>query len=193
MQVVDIWEGLRPLTKKMLVGALDTNSFTNKQKYTYDAHADWELSRLLTALDNQVLDKNSKTPENLSEINQLAEVCAGVLESQTETAEVFIQLAKRVLGRNDFKKFDELGEILFDRFSTGEMAEIIRQTDAAQIRAMCFETLAVMPVTLITPLLKDPLYFEIACMVLEQQAVEFENYDAIEVLEKMDFLLVSDN
>lgn len=192
-QVVDIWEGMRPMTKKMLVGAMKTNNFANKQKITYDAHADWELSRLLTALDEQAKDKKSKTPENLNEINQLAEVCANVLESQTETAEVFIQLAKRVLARNDYHKFDHLGDVLFDRFSAGEIAEIIRQTDLAQIRAICFETLAILPVTLIVPLLDDPLYFEIGCMVLEQQAIEFENEEASDILEQIDFIYMSDN
>ncbi|MDQ3635575.1 MAG: hypothetical protein M3405_13855 [Acidobacteriota bacterium] len=192
-QVVDIWEGMRPMTKKMLVGAMKTNNFANKQKITYDAHADWELSRLLTALDEQAKDKKSKTLENLSEINQLAEVCANVLESQTETAEVFIQLAKRVLARNDYHKFDHLGDVLFDRFSAGEIAEIIRQTDLAQIRAICFETLAILPVTLIVPLLDDPLYFEIGCMVLEQQAIEFENEEASDILEQIDFIYMSDN
>jgi hypothetical protein len=191
-QVVDIWEGLRPMTKKMLVGAMKSKNVATKQKTTYDAHADWELSRLLTALDEQAKDKKSKTPENLSEINQLAEVCANVLESQTETAEVFIQLAKRVLARNDFNKFDQLGDVLFDRFSAAEIAEIIRQTDMAQIRAICFETLAVFPVTLIVPLLDDPLYFEIGCLVLEQQAIEFENEEAGDVLEQMDFLFEED-
>ncbi len=192
-QVADIWEGLRPMTKKMLVGAMKTNNYVNKQKITYDAHADWELSRLLTALDEQAKDKRSKTPENLNEINHLAEVCANFLESQTETAEVFIQLAKRVLARNDFNKFDHLGDVLFERFSAGEIAEIIRQTNLAQIRAICFETLAVLPVTLIVPLLDDPLYFEIGCVVLEQQAIEFENDEAGEILEQMELFYLSDN
>lgn len=181
------------MTKNLLVGALKTDNFAKKQKFTYDAHADWELSRLLTALDEQAKDKNSETSENISEINHLAEVCAGVLESQTETAEVFIQLAKRVLARSDYNKFDQLADVLFERFSTGEMAEIIRQTDLAQIRAICFETLAIMPVSLIVPLLDDPLYFEIACLVLEQQAVEFENEDAGYALEQMDFVFLSDS
>lgn len=194
-QVEDIWKGLRPLTKKMLVGAMRTSSIssTQKQKFTYDAHADWELSRLLTALDEQAREAKSKAPEDLSDINYLAEVCAGVLESQTETAEVFIQLAKRVLERNDYHKFDHLGDVLFERFSAGEMAEIIRQTDLAQIRAICYETLAVLPVTLIVPLLEDQLYFEIGCNVLEQQAIEFENDEAAEILDQMDSLYLPED
>src|SRR5687767_12974522 len=91
-RVVSVWEGLRPLTKKMLVGAMQTNPSVPKQKFSYDAHADWELSRLLSALDDQTTDPEvKKDPEKLCEIKQLAETCTEVLESQTESAEVFIQ------------------------------------------------------------------------------------------------------
>ncbi len=192
-QVESIWNDLRPRTKNMLVGAMKTNSFANKQKFTYDAHADWELSRLLNALDEQAKNPKSKKEDDLDEINHLAEICANVLEAQTESAEVFIQLAKRVLAKNDFHKFDALGEALFERFSAGEIAEIIRQTDMAQIRAVCFETLAVLPVSLIMSLLDDPLYFEIGCNVLEQQAIEFNNAEAREALENIEFFVVPED
>ena len=49
--VVSAWEGLRPMTKKMLVGQMESGSANTssnqKLKYSYDVHADWELSRLL--------------------------------------------------------------------------------------------------------------------------------------------------
>ena len=52
--VVRVWEGLRPTTKKMLVGILETAGSSPQnvqpQIYGYDAHSDWELSRLLSAL-----------------------------------------------------------------------------------------------------------------------------------------------
>lgn len=182
-QVEIIWKDLRPMTKKMLVGAFESN--LTKPTFSYDAHADWELSSLLNALDEQVKDSTSKT-EKLREINHLAEICANVLESQTESAEVFIQLAKRALAKNDFHKLDKLGGVLLERFSAGEIAEVIRQTDFAQIRAISYETLAVMHPKLIQPLLSDPLYFEIACNVLEQQAIEFESEEARKLLEKLE-------
>ena len=56
-RVVSVWEGLRPMTKKMLVGALEL--YRGKmikppvQKFLYDTHTDWELSRLLSVLDEQ--------------------------------------------------------------------------------------------------------------------------------------------
>ncbi len=182
-----IWKDLRPMTKKLLVGALKTNKFAQKQKFSYDAHADWEISNLLNALDEQAEDsRTEKDGSNLNEINHLANICASVLEAQTESAEVFIQLAKRALARNDYKKIDTLADALFERFSAGEIAEVIRQTRLAQIRAIAYETLVVFPATLIEPLLDDPLYFEIACNVLEQQAIEFESEDARNILEDLE-------
>ncbi|NNE68519.1 MAG: hypothetical protein HKN33_18270 [Pyrinomonadaceae bacterium] len=184
-QVATIWKDLRPMTRKMLVKALESN--TKKQNITYDAHADWELSNLLNALDKQVRD-NRPDPKKAREMRDLAEICASVLETQTESAEVFIQLAERALARNDYAKIDQLADVLFERFSAGETSEVIRQTNLPQIRAIAFETLAVLPVSLIAPLLEDPLYFEIACNVLEQQAVEFESEEARHVLEQLEFV-----
>lgn len=186
-RVENIWKDLRPLTKELLVGAMKTSKSLQKQKLSYDAHADWEISSLLSALDQQAADPlTRRDSSNLKEINHLAAVCASLLESQTESAEVFIQLAKRALARNDYGRIDKLADILFERFTAGEIAEVIRQTKLAQIRAIAYETLVVLPATLIEPLLDDPLYFEIACNVLEQQAVEFESEEARKLLEDLD-------
>ncbi|MGI8638420.1 MAG: hypothetical protein ACR2MG_00470 [Pyrinomonadaceae bacterium] len=190
-RVVSVWEGLRPMTKKMLVGVWQASSGNTPpaptQKFSYDAHADWELSRLLSALDEQTKDAEViKNTEKLREIKQLAETCSAVLQAQTESAEIFIQLAERILAQNDFNKFDSLADVLIKRFSAGEIAEIIRQTDLAQIRAVAFETLAIMPVSYLLPLLDDPIYHEIAHIALEQQAFEFDNQDAQMILEQLD-------
>lgn len=187
-RVESVWEGLRPLTKKMLAGALAANQTAAKQKFSYDAHADWELSRLLSALDEQAKDPSIRSnSEKLSEIKTVAETCADVLEAQTESAEVFIQLATRALARNDFKKIDVLADILFDRFPAGEIAEIVRQTELAQIRAVAYETLAQLPTASILPLLDDSIYYDIARNTLEQQAFEFDNQDAQQVVEQLEF------
>ena len=190
-RVESVWEGLRPMTKKMIVGALQASGGNapapQAQKFSYDAHSDWELSRLLSALDEQA--KNAevrKDAEKLREIRQLADTCAEVLKSKTESAEVFIQLAERDLVRNDFKKLDRLADILGQRFSASEIAEIIRQTDLAQIRALAFETLAQMPTSSLLPLFEDSIYFEIARNAIEQQAFEFDNREAQAVLEQIE-------
>lgn len=191
-RVESVWEGLRPMTKKMLVGVMQASvenlPAVKAQKFSYDAHADWELSRLLSALDEQTKDPQvKKNAEKLFEIKQLADTCASVLQTQTESAEVFIQLAERILQRNDFNKLDRLADILTKRFSVGEIAEIIRQSEMAQIRALAYEALTVMPIPSLLPLLDDSLYFEIVRNAIEQQAFEFGDTDAQQVLEQIEF------
>jgi len=188
-RVISVWEGLRPMTKKMLVGALAASGASNaqSQKFSYDVHAEWELSRLLSALDEQTKDAEvRRDAEKLREIRQLAETCAKVLQTQTASAEVFIQLATRAVQRHDFNNLDRLADVLAARFSAGEVAEIVRQTDLAQIRAVAYETLALMPLNNLFPLLDDPLYFEIARNALEQQAFEFDSEEAQQVLEQLE-------
>lgn len=187
-RVESVWEGLRPLTKKMLAGVIEANPAAPKQKFSYDAHADWELSRLLSALDEQAKDRTIRRhAEKLNELKAVAETCADVLETQTESAEVFIQLATRALERNDFKKIDVLADILFDRFPAGEIAEVVRQTELAQIRAVAYETLAMLPTQSIMPLLDDSIYYEIVRNALEQQAFEFDNEEARQLVEQLEF------
>jgi hypothetical protein len=190
-RVVSVWEGLRPETKKLLVGVLESKTVptqTPTQKYSYDAHADWELSRLLTALDEQSRNPASKeNSEILNEISQLAESCVRVLESQSGSAEVFIQLAERAIKKHDYNKLDTLSDRLAERFSAGEIAEVVRQTEVPQIRAIAYETLAMLPVNLIIPLLDDPLYADIAANSLEQKAFEFDSDEARDVLEQYEF------
>lgn len=191
-RVASVWEGLRPMTRKMLVGALQSNSSTtpanNKApKFSYDAHADWEVSRLLTALDEQSKTKEARTdPAKLAEISQLADACARVLEAQSASAEVFIQLAERVIREHDYNRLDKLADRLATRFSAGEIAEIVRQTDMPQIRAIADETLAMLPIPSILPLLEDPLYAGIAAAALEQKAYEFDSDEARDILDQLD-------
>lgn len=188
-QVETVWQNLRPATKKILVGAMDKNiSKKPNHKISYDVRADWELSRLLTTLDEQTgTDEIAEDAKKLREIKSFAAVCAKVLETQTISAEVFIQLAKRALLRNDYVKIDKLADALLERFPAEEVAEIIRQTNIPHIRAIAYETLAVMPTASITALLGDPLYFEIACSALEQQIFEYDSEEARAVLESISF------
>ena len=190
-RVASVWEGLRPITKKMLVGALQStgsgSANSKSPKFSYDAHADWEVSRLLTALDEQ--SKTSEVKNNqakLSEIKQLAEICVGVLESQSASAEVFIQLAERAIRVHDYNRLDKLGDHLAHRYSSGEIAEIVRQTDLPQIRAIAYETLAMMPVQALIPLLDDPIYAGIAAVTLEQKAYEFDSEEARDILDQFE-------
>ena len=191
-RIASVWEGLRPVTRNMLVGALQSTSSLpspniKSTKFSYDAHADWELSRLLSALDEQSRTSDAKeNSETLDEMNRLADACARVLETQSGSAEVFIQLAERALRRHDYKKLDSLGDRLSEEFSAGEIAEIIRQTESPQIRAIAYETLAMLPVNNVSPLLEDSLYADIAAAALEQKAFEYESDEAKDVLDQFD-------
>lgn len=187
--VVRVWDDMRPITKNMLARAMSTGQSNQNpaQKFSYDAHADWEVSRLLTALDEQSRSAGiRKDSEKLGEITELAETCVRVLESQSGSAEVFIQLAERALKKHDYNKLDKLSDRLFERFSAAEIAEVVRQTDMPQIRAIAYETLSLLPVPTLVPLLDDPLYSEIGASALEQKAYEYESEEAREVLEQYD-------
>lgn len=187
-RVNSVWEGLRPVTQKMLVGVMQPNHTSPKTKFSYDAQADWELSRLLSALDEQTKDSEvKKDAEKLREIRQMAETVADVLEAKSASAEVFILLAERALARRDYKEIDKLTNALLERFSVGEMCEIVRQTDNPAIRALGFETLALVPVPKLLPVLEDSLYEEIIRNVIELQAFEYENEQARQVLEQIEF------
>jgi hypothetical protein len=191
-RIASVWEGLRPMTRSMLVGALQTSGSSSSPnikapKFSYDAHADWELSRLLSALDEQSRTTDAQNDaETLDEMNKLADTCASLLETQSGSAEVFIQLAERALRRHDYKKLDRLADRLSERFSAGEIAEIIRQTESPQIRAIAYETLATLPVNNVAPLLDDSLYTDIAAAALEQKAFEYDSEEAKEILDQFD-------
>lgn len=188
-KVESVWEDLRPTTKQLLAGALRTGGTlltkTQSSVSHYDAHADWELSRLLEALDERTNTKfdTSDAPEK-TEAAELAEMCARILEHQSGSAEVFIQLATRAIAQSDYNRLEKLADILFERFSPGEIAEVVRQTELPQVRAVAFETLAMLPVDLIGPLLDDPLYADIAVNSLEQKAFEFDSEEAKDLLER---------
>ena len=190
-RIASVWEGLRPMTRNMLVGALQIDNAGSQgpkpPKFSYDAHADWELSRLLSALDEQSgsadLEKDAAT---LDEMEHLADTCVRVLETQSASAEVFIQLAERALRRHDYNKLESLADRLTERFSASEISEIIRQTGSPQIRAIAYETLATLPVQSIVPLLDDSLYADIGTAALEQKAFEYESEEARDVLDQMD-------
>jgi len=189
-RVPSVWEGLRPVTKKMLVGALQSKGSgtpTPKKNFAYDAHADWEVSRLLTALDERSKAVEIRMDaEKLSEVTQLADTCVRVLETQSASAEVFIQLAERAVKENDYNRLDRLADHLARRYSAGEIAEIVRQTELPQIRAIAYETFAMLPLNAILPLLDDPLYAGIAAGALEQKAYEFDSEEARDILDQFD-------
>jgi hypothetical protein len=182
-QVKKIWEDLRPVTKNMLVGVMQTNLNTSNKKFSYDIQSDWELSGLLKTLDEQ--SKTIKNKKKLVEMREMAEACVKVLQSQTESAEVFIQLAERAINQKNYQKLDALADSLQARFSVGEICEIIRQTDNLTIREIAQESLALQPVSALMQLINDQLYQEIIENALAQKAFEFDSEEARQMLQNI--------
>jgi hypothetical protein len=192
-QIEKVWKGLRSTTKEMLTKALQKK--LTPSKFFYDVHSDWELSKLLAALDEQLAKegnklKNRKNKQKIDEIKLLAETCANVLQSQTESAEVFIQLVERALKKKDYSKAEAISQILNERFSASEVCEIIRQTQNPLIRALAYESLALFPSSSLFILADDPFYGNIARNALEIQAFDYDSEEAQRFLEELN---LSDN
>ncbi|HMT09051.1 MAG TPA: hypothetical protein PKA82_13680 [Pyrinomonadaceae bacterium] len=189
-RVATVWEEMRPVTKNLIEGALTTGAvapLAKNQQYYYDAKVDWEVSDLLTAVDElSITPAVAADADKRHELELLANSCVRVLLDRSASAEVFILLAMRAIRANDFSGLDKLTDVLAERFSASEIAEIIRQTEVPQIRALAFETLAMLSVQLVAPLLDDPLYTQIAIIALEQKAWEFESDEAREALDQFD-------
>ena len=191
-RVANVWAGLRPTTQKLIVGAMQNGQTVNSllpnsiKNFSLDTHADWELSSLLSALDERAAEAEARAePVKFREIRRMANACAEVLQAQTESAEVFIQLATRALRRADFARVDALANALHERFSAAEMCEIVRQAEHAAIRALAMEALALVPTLYLLSLLDDPLYADIARISLETQAIEYNSEDAKLLLEEL--------
>ncbi len=185
-RVASVWEGLRPNTRKLIVGALQARQTETKNKKSlnnnsYDARSDWELSRLLAALDERSKEAKDLTEEQTKELRQVAETCEGVLQERTHSAEVFTQLVDRAMRSNDYKRIDSLGSILVERFPAGEICELIRQENQVA-RALAHEALALLPTGALVPLLSDPFDAEIVRDAIERQAFDFNIEEAREVL-----------
>lgn len=182
-EVSNVWKGMRPVTRKLLAGAINSGGSAPAPagRFFFDAHADWELSKLLTALDDESWDEGSGP--NVAPMRELAEICARVLESCSGSAEVFIQLADRALAKHDYEQLERLADSLMERYSASEIAEVIRQTDLPHIRALAAETLVTFPAETLAELLKDPLYSGIAVALLERKYFEFGSEEARVALE----------
>ena len=120
-----------------------------------------------------------KRRRKLGEIDRLAEMCARVLESQSGSAEVFIPLATRAWGRNDYVKLDKLSETI-GAISAGEIAEIVRQAEYRR-SGRSPRTLAMLPVRF-GCVCRRPALFRIAT-THRTKSVEFDSEDARDVLD----------
>src|SRR5258707_12127054 len=96
-RLASVWSELRPTTRGLVERALQTASGssatgrnTNIASAPYDARADNELSRLLTALDERTLETAAALEaEKENQLRHMADTCAAVLQEKTRSAEVF--------------------------------------------------------------------------------------------------------
>lgn len=190
-KIAKIWDELRPITKNMVERARLSSknpSHNTSQRSHYDATADIELSKLLSAVDESLIEAAiSSDDEKIAELRDLTQTCLSLMESGSASAEVFITLAERAVARNDYAWLDRLADMLASRYSPAEIGEVIRQSDMPQIRAIACETLAAKPLANVIPMLDDPLYAGLALAAIEAMAYEFGDESAREFVESHDF------
>lgn len=177
-QVASVWEDLRSTTRSLIVGALQSPQASAQARTgntRYDARADWELSRLLAALEARAAEAGANlNTEQVRGLRRMADAVGSVLESQTQSAEVFEQLVERAYRMRDYKRIDVLADALSKRFAPSEVCELARSQNVV-VRALAQEALAQAPTATLVQLLSDPVDAEIARDALERQAAEYDS------------------
>jgi hypothetical protein len=191
-RVASVWEGLRSTTRKLVERALQSSGMAttaqpqHSEGRPYDANADWELSRLLAALDERSSEAGaSLNAEQERELRRMADATAVVLQNQTQSAEVFAQLVARAHRLRDYARIDQLADTLAVRFAPSEICELVRSNNMV-VRALAQETLAQTPTSTLIGLLADPIDAEIAREALERQAIEYGSEEARRIVHLLD-------
>jgi hypothetical protein len=195
-RVASVWAGLRPATRSLVERALQQSPTVApsapRASVPYDARAEWELSRLLAALDERVRDEGTVAlnAEQTRELGRVAETCALVLHHEARSAEVFAQLFERALHTRDFKRVDMIADTLALRLPPSELCELARHENPA-VCALAHEALAQAPTATLVDLLADPVDAEIAREALASQADDYGSDEArwlLAALERADEL-----
>jgi hypothetical protein len=192
-RVATVWSELRPTTRKLVERALQpaqAAAASQARSTPFDARADLELSRLLTALDEGAIAESDPAvgAEQKSHLREVADTCAAVLQEKTQSAEVFVQLIGRAQQRNDYKRIDSLADALSSRFAPSEICELARSQNVV-VRALAQEALTQVPTTILIGILHDPVDSDIARDALQRQARDYGSEQAqqiMHVLEQMD-------
>jgi hypothetical protein len=187
-RVATVWSELRPSTRGIVERALQAASSGSQpaRNFQYDARADIELSRFLTALDDRASEKNHALDnETIKNLKSVADTCAEVLQEKTESAEVFAQLVRRAHAQRAYNRIDLLADSLTSRFPPSEICELARSSDVI-IRELANEALARCPVSVLATLLSDPVDSEIARAALRRQVAEYGSEDARHIVTVLD-------
>lgn len=195
-RVASVWQGLRPATRSLVERALSTpppaftSATASRSEGAYDARSEWELSRLLAALDERASEKGESilSAEQARELVRMSETCAAVLHRQARSAEVFAQLLERAFRVKDYARVDAVADVMTARLAPSELCEMARNPNPA-VRAIAQESLLQMPTAVLVALLGDPVDAETARVALECQAEEYESEEArfvVNALEQVD-------
>ena len=187
-RLASVWSELRPTTRGLVERALQTPSAPpapvrnpGAPNAPYDARADHELSRLLTALDERASESDtSLEAEKGTQLRHIADTCAAVLQEKTRSAEVFTQLVRRADSQRDYARIDALADTLMG-FAPTEICELARSPDVV-VRALANEGLTQFPTSVLIGLLSDPVDSEIARDALRRQALEFGSEEARQIV-----------
>jgi hypothetical protein len=196
-RVASVWQGLRPATRSLVERALSAqphaasaHAATPRTEAAYDARSEWELSRLLAALDERAAERGTEalSDEQSRDLLRMAETCATVLHRGARSAEVFAQLLERALRSKDYARVDALADVMASRLAPSELCEMARHANPA-VRAVAQETLLQLPTSVLVALLGDPVDADVARAALESQADEYESEEArfvVNALEQVD-------
>lgn len=185
-RVASVWEGLRPATRHLLERALVsaapppvTSTGGAGMLTPYDARAEWELSRLLAALDERATERGATalSVEQSQELRRMTDTCALMLRNQARSAEVFAQLLERALLARDYARVDELADMLAPRIAPNETCEMARHPNPS-VRAIAQEALLHLPTSALVELLGDPVDADTARDALQRQADELDSEEA---------------
>jgi hypothetical protein len=204
-RVASVWEGLRSTTRNIVERALQSSGTAaatttaapappqRSERRPYDARADWELSRLLSALDERSGERDaSLNAEQEKELRRMADTTALVLQNQTQSAEVFAQLVARAHRLREYARIDQLADALAARFAPSEICELARSNNGV-VRALALETLAQTTTSILIGLLADPIDADIAREALERQASEYGSDEARRIVHLLDQVDVAED
>jgi hypothetical protein len=184
-RVATVWSELRPATRKLVERALQpaqTSIPSLARNLPYDARADLELSKLLTALDESASETGASLGnEKSNQLREVADTCAAVLQEKTQSAEVFAQLVQRAQLNRDYKRIDLLADALSSRFAPSEVCELVRSPDTV-VRALAQEALVQMPTPVLVGVLHDPVDSALARDALRRQALEYGSEEARQIV-----------
>jgi hypothetical protein len=192
-RVASVWEGLRASTRSLVERALTSSvpvSMRGAGGAPYDARSEWELSRLLAALDERAKESGARAlnSEEELELTRMAETCAHVLHGEARSAEVFAQLLERALAVRDYARVDVLSDTFTARLASSEICELARHPNPS-VRALAHEALAQSPTGILVELLGDPVDSDVARNALELQADDYGSEEArwvVSALERAD-------